>query len=290
MGVEDIIAEHRAAGRTFMADGVTSFALDAGQGPTILLMHGVPSSSYLYRKMVPELAGRGVRALAFDLPGLGFADRPPERDYSWHRHARFGLAALEALAPAEDLHLVLHDIGGPIGLLMADALGARVRSITLLNTIVEVSHFRKPWVMRPFETPLLGELWLATLNRVTMAQLMRMQGVKDHTAASTEELAAYADLLKREDGGRAFLRIMRSFNTDSDTEAVCLRALRAAPRKQVIWAADDPALTLKRYGAIVQRAAGLERIDTLPGRHFFQEDQWLALSDRIANFVTQKGD
>ena len=46
-------------------------------------------------------------------------------------------------------------------------------------------------------------------------------------------------------------------------------------------------LTLERYGAIAQRAAGLEHIDTLPGRHFFQEEQWPALSDRVAAFVTQ---
>ncbi|MDQ2873747.1 MAG: hypothetical protein M3Y33_02580 [Actinomycetota bacterium] len=52
-----------------------SFVLDEGTGPAVLCMHDVPASSFLYRKLVTELAGRGMRGFAFDLPGLGLAER-----------------------------------------------------------------------------------------------------------------------------------------------------------------------------------------------------------------------
>jgi pimeloyl-ACP methyl ester carboxylesterase len=74
--VRAVIAEHRAAGRAFEAAGVTSFVRAAGHGEPIVMMHGLPSSSFLYRKVISELASQGFRAMAFDLPGLGLADRP----------------------------------------------------------------------------------------------------------------------------------------------------------------------------------------------------------------------
>jgi hypothetical protein len=48
---------------------------------------------------------------------------------------------------------------------LAAAMPARVRSLTILNTMVEVNHFRRPWVMQPFAWPVVGELWLAAVNR-----------------------------------------------------------------------------------------------------------------------------
>jgi alpha/beta hydrolase fold len=81
--VEKVIAAHRAAGETFEAAGVGSFVRAAGDGDPVVLMHGLPASSFLCRKVIPELAGRGFRALCFDLPGLGLADRPADFDYTF---------------------------------------------------------------------------------------------------------------------------------------------------------------------------------------------------------------
>ena len=77
----DAIEVHRAAGRRFAAGGTTSFVREQGQGAPVVLLHGVPTSSYLYRKVIPALADQGLRALAFDFPGLGLADRPEGFDY-----------------------------------------------------------------------------------------------------------------------------------------------------------------------------------------------------------------
>lgn len=82
MTVAGVIDRHRASGRSFTAAGVSSFVIDEGDGPPVVCLHGVPASSFLYRKVVPELAARGLRGLAFDLPGLGLAERPQDFDYS----------------------------------------------------------------------------------------------------------------------------------------------------------------------------------------------------------------
>ena len=54
----------------------------AGSGPTVVCLHGMPTSAYLYRKVLPELASRGLEGVAMDFPGLGFAERPAAFDYT----------------------------------------------------------------------------------------------------------------------------------------------------------------------------------------------------------------
>src|SRR6266511_775175 len=66
--VADAIERHRAAGREFEAGGVRSFVREQGEGDPVVLMHGVPVSSFLYRKVLPLLAERGLKGVAFDLP------------------------------------------------------------------------------------------------------------------------------------------------------------------------------------------------------------------------------
>ena len=75
---EHVIAAHRAAGSFFTAAGVQSFVRAQGDGEPVVLMHGLPASSFLYRKVIPELAAPGFRAMSFDLPGLGLASRPTD--------------------------------------------------------------------------------------------------------------------------------------------------------------------------------------------------------------------
>ena len=97
VGTADVIAQHERAGRRFTVAGVNSFVLDQGDGEPVVCMHGVPASAFLYRKVVPELAAQGLRGIAFDLPGLGLADRPADFDYTWTGLGRFAAAAVDAL-------------------------------------------------------------------------------------------------------------------------------------------------------------------------------------------------
>jgi hypothetical protein len=93
MRSSDVLSRHRAAGRELEAAGIRSFVREQGDGEPVLCMHGVPASSFVYRKVIAELAGRGMRSVAFDLPGLGLAARPEQFDYSWTGLGKFSAAA-----------------------------------------------------------------------------------------------------------------------------------------------------------------------------------------------------
>lgn len=125
-----LLAEHRASGRPFTAAGISSFVLDAGprDAEPVVCVHGVPASAYLYRKVVPALAERWLRGIAVDLPGLGPAERPADADYSWSGLGSWLSAAVDALG-LDRFHLVVHDIGRPIGFEVAAEDPRRVRSL-----------------------------------------------------------------------------------------------------------------------------------------------------------------
>jgi haloalkane dehalogenase len=285
MSTREVVERHRSAGRHFDAAGVRSFVREEGQGEAVVCLHGVPSSCFLYRKVIAELAGRGLRGIAFDLPGLGLADRPPWFDYTWTGLGRFAAEAVDALG-LERFHLVVHDVGGPVGFELAAARPERVVSLTVLNTMVEVDGFKRPWSMEPFARRGIGTAYLATMSKPAFRVLWNLQAIGDRAATPKEEVYAYVDLLKRGDGGRAFLKIMRGFERTRAKQELYAGVLRDVPYPvQVVWGADDPALPLDRYGEQARRAAGVDEIHSLPAKHFLQEDQAPAVADRVAEIA-----
>ncbi len=281
----EVVADHRAAGRSFTADGVTGFVREAGDGETVLCMHGVPTSSFLYRKVLDELAARDLRGVAFDLPGLGLADRPENFDYTWTGLGQYCVSAVDALG-LEHFHLVVHDLGGPVGFELAAAMPDRVKSLTVLNTFVDADTFKRPWSMEPFARRGVGEVYLRALSKPAFRALMSLQGVADRSAVLNAELDAYVYLLKREDGGRAFLRIMRGFERTT-VKRDLYRSVLGSDRYpvQVVWGAQDPALKVDIHGEAARRAAGVDTIHRLPAKHFLQEDQAPAIADLVAGIT-----
>ena len=274
------IDAHRAAGREFDAGGVRSFVREEGEGDPVVLMHGIPASSFLYRKVLPLLAARGLRGVAFDLPGLGLAEKRLDLDYTWSGLGRWTGAAIDALG-IERCHLVIHDIGGPIGLEWALRNRDRVRSLTALNTMIDVDGFRRVWSMNLAAPPLLGPAWVAASRPPAARWLFYLQGIADRAATPAHDVDAHIALLHRDGGGRSFRRIVRGFERTAEKERLYLDGLRGAGwPATIVWGERDPALGSDRRHA-VERALGLEA-KLLPAKHFLQEDQAPAVADAIA--------
>lgn len=287
MSAVQVVLEHARSGRAFTAAGVRSFVLETTSRPAgeaVVCVHGVPTSSFLWRKVLAELDGHGLHGVAFDLPGLGLADRPRRFDYSWTGLGRWTLAALDALG-LDRVHLVVHDIGGPVGFEVAAAVPERIRSLTVLDTMVRVDEFTRPWVMEPFARRGIGEAWLKGMTPRGFRLLMRRTGVVDQARVSDTDLDAHLDLLRRGDGGRAFLQIMRGFERTPEKRELYARALGGPYPVQVVWGAEDPFLRVGEHGEHARKAAGLPRIHTVPARHFLQEDQAPAVAAHIRDIA-----
>jgi hypothetical protein len=98
-------------------------------------------------------------------------------------------------------HLVVHDIGRPVGLELAEPSRDRIASLTVPNALVEVDPFKPPSSMEPLARRRVGEVYLRALTKPAFRLLMPLQGIADVSQVSAAELDACVDLLRRDDGG-----------------------------------------------------------------------------------------
>ncbi len=285
---EKIIRLYEAGGKYLNVDGIKTFYLDAGTGAVVFCIHGVPTSSFLYRKLAFSLMQRGLRIIAIDLPGLGFTDRPEDFNYVFSNFADFCDKFL-AVLKLESVHLVVHDVGAPIGLALAAQNSNRIGSITVLNSMLDLEHFTKPLLMRPFENPLLGNAELAMLTPLTFPLMMKYAGVENMDALSGNEMAAYIYLLKRGDEGKAFLKIMRSFDKTPEFTALCYAAFKnEAYPVQLIWGEGDPFLPYDEYGKQFAEARRGIPIHKVKAKHFLPEEQYEVIAAKIKELISSQ--
>ncbi|MCK5746662.1 MAG: alpha/beta fold hydrolase [Oricola sp.] len=117
-------------------EGLRMHYIDHGQheGPTFLCIHGEPSWSYLFRKMIPVFVNAGYRAVAVDMFGFGRSDKPAEDEtYTYHFHRDALLAFVERMN-LRDVCLVVQDWGGVLGLTLPMAAPERYTRLIVMNT------------------------------------------------------------------------------------------------------------------------------------------------------------
>lgn len=135
----------------------------AGASEAVVFVHGNPGSADDWERLVGAAAGTGQRALAFDLPDFGETVAPAGFEQSAPGYAEFVGQALAELG-VERAHLVLHDFGGPIGLVWAAAHPDALASVTLIDTGFLPGYRWHP-MARIWRTPVLGELMQAMTTR-----------------------------------------------------------------------------------------------------------------------------
>ncbi|MEE2684848.1 MAG: alpha/beta fold hydrolase [Planctomycetota bacterium] len=143
------------------ADGYRYHFLDEGEGDPVLMVHGNPTWSFYWRRLVLALSPR-QRAIAVDHLGCGLSDKPLDYPYRLEDHVA-NLAGLVQTLDLENITLVVHDWGGPIGLSAALRLQERIGRLVILNT----GAFPPPSIplrIRCCRIPLLGNFMVRRLN------------------------------------------------------------------------------------------------------------------------------
>jgi haloalkane dehalogenase len=116
-------------------EGVEMAYVEVGSGDPIVFLHGNPTSSYLWRNVIPHLAGLG-RCLAPDLVGMGESDRTPDGKYRFVDHARYLDGWFDALGLKRNVTLVIHDWGSALGFHWARRNPATIKGIAYMEAIV----------------------------------------------------------------------------------------------------------------------------------------------------------
>jgi haloalkane dehalogenase len=264
-------------------DGLRMHYVDEGAGEPVLLVHGEPTWSYLWRGVVPEIVASGRRAIAPDLLGFGRSDKPTDAGwYTYDRHA----AALTRLVLALDLRgltVVVHDWGGPIGLRVAVENEERVERLVILDTGISGGQAPSEAWLR-FRDALrrvgggldVGRLVAAGTARGLADEVRAAYDAPFPTPASKASALAFPELVPTE---------------PEHPSAAPMNAVRDALRSWhkptlVVWGADDavlPARVAERFVELIPGATGPELVEN--ASHFLQEDAPAEVAAAILRFL-----
>ena len=249
--------------------------VDEGEGPVVLLQHGNPTWSFLWRKVLRRLADEKVRVIAPDMVGLGLSDKPREIGLHSLRFHALNLGRLVEALDLRDMIIVGQDWGGPILGLMAARHAERVAGAVFANTGLTAPRQKRPLSLfhRLAHLPLVNTLLFRGLN-FPLPVLHRVQG--DPGSIGPLERRAYGWPLKAWRDRTAPLALARLVPTGPDhPTSPDLHKVRAWAETfpgpvRLVWGLKDPILgrALKRMRAIFPSA---DVVETQAG-HFLQEE------------------
>jgi haloalkane dehalogenase len=253
--------------------------------PVVLLMHGEPSWSYLYRKMIPALTDAGLRCVAPDLIGFGRSDKPAEvADYSFERHVEWMRAALLHELGLHEITLVGQDWGGLVGLRLVAEHGERFARVVVANTGLPTGD-------HPMSEAFMA--WQRFSQEVPVFPVGRIVAGGCATELAPEVVAAYDAPFPDESykaGARAFPLLVPT--SPDDPAAPANRAaweVLSGWRKPLLTAfSDGDAITRggeRVFHELVPGAQGQPHTTIAGGGHFLQEDRGEELAHVVEAFV-----
>jgi len=268
--------------------------LDQGEGPPVLLLHGCPFSSFIWRKLIPELASQH-RCLAPDLLGLGDTETPPGTGWSLPAQAATTLGLLDELH-IDSADVIGHDHGAAIAQLLAADHPARVRRLIITNAEAYdnwPSTEERPF-LRATQLPLLGQFLLWAWSRRPLLKLVLRTGRAVHNpSVLTRELldgylqANLADRHRRTKT-RRFLAGQLNPANQRCTAAAIPGLRRFTHPTLIIWGRDDPHFGpqwAERLRADIPGTVGLELLPATG--HLLMEEQPERLATLISDFLTK---
>ena len=277
-------AEFRADQKTFgSADGDIKY-VDEGSGEVILLTHGVPTSSWLYRKMIPGLVDQGYRVIAPDMLGFGHSDSPDGYDvYSAENHGK-RLHALMSSLGIENWTHVMHDVGGLWSWEMLAQDPSKVNQLVILNTIILEEGFDPPMRMRKGPIAKVSMWSYRVFTKIMLRQLFKMALMEDNI--SKAELEGYRRPL-REKKTKGMYYFFTQTKKKLPDYAPLLNDLDIP--SMVIWGSEDEMLRWTPQADEVVKALNIKKEDVhvIDAKHFIQEENHEQVNQLILDFLSK---
>lgn len=277
--------------KRFMTVGNARVAYyEEGEGAPLLLIHGCPFSSFIWRKVIGELSTH-YRCLAPDLLGLGDTETAPDAEWSLPAQAAMIVGFLDGL-DIERAHMVGHDHGGAVAQLLAAEHPERIDRLVISNA--EAYDNWPTAAERPFLTlvrlPLLGEaaLWMWSRRWAVRLTLIEGKAVHNPKVLTTELLNGYIRANMSDRHRRAKSKRFLAGQSDPANNRVTLDLLDGLRRFDhptlLVWAADDPHFRPKWGERLLHDIPGAVRLELLPETgHLLMEER----PERFAALVDQ---
>ncbi len=265
-----------------------------GTGQPLVLLHGCPFSSFIWRKVIPRLSDN-FRCLAPDLLDLGDTETPPNADWSLPAQAAMILGFLDALG-LERVQLVGHDHGGAVAQLIAANYPERIDQLVLENCEAFdnwPSAEETPFI-RVTQWPVLGPAILRLWSIPTIFRWVLSAGsaVQNKTVLTDELIDGYVRANMSDAHRRAKTRRFLAGQLDPDNNRCTvdvLDRLRQFRRPTlIVWGKDDPHFGPEWAHKLYETIPGAVRLELLPNTgHLVMEERPEALASLLMAFFTQ---
>ena len=250
-----------------------------GEGEPIVFLHGFPTSSHVWRDVVP-LVPAGHRVVVLDLLGFGRSDLPNGRDVSLAGHANRVLQLLDQLR-IERATLVGHDIGGGIAQYLAVRHPTRVARLCLVNSVGYDDWPTRDVKIAKASLPLTRFLPATWILGVVKSDLQRGYAEQERGLHSIEQ---YLKPFASAEGRDVLVQHLLALDS-SETMSLVNRLGDIVAPTALVWGAHDPFLTLE-LARKLQRAIPGATLTTIPdGRHFTPEEAPETVAGVVAELV-----
>jgi pimeloyl-ACP methyl ester carboxylesterase len=266
--------------------------LDDGQGPPLLLLHGCPFSSAIWRQVIPLLRPH-FRCIAPDLLGLGDTETPPDADWSLPAQVRMVVGLLDALG-LDAVDVVAHDHGAATAQLIAAGHPSRIRRLVLTNAEAYdnwPSRDELPFI-RATQLPLIGNLVLWAWARPALLRYALRSGHAVHTPAvlTPELLRGYiaANLADRHRRGKTRRFLAGQLDpANNRTTMDALPGLRTFDHPTlIVWGRDDPHFGPEWATRLSDDIPGAVRVELLAETgHLLMEERPDDLARTVIDFL-----
>jgi len=271
------VDEHRGCQQRLAVEGGDIAYVDVGEGEPILLIHGLPTSSWLYRHMIADLAGRGYRVIAPDLLGYGASDKPQKyNQYKPEKQADRILALMDHLGISAWTH-VMHDAGGLWSWEMMMKAPERVSRLVILNTIAYEEGFKPPVRFKRkgwFGKLIIGMYDKKFIGKIVINNTLR-SGTNKHKFSKEDKRGYWLPM--QEGCNKAIYQFFTSF---ADTEERLKDYHKMFETldipTQIIWGAKDKFLVGEIQIPMLQKAFNIKDEDVHifeDAAHFIQEEK-----------------
>ena len=261
-------------------DGLNIHYLAAGKGEPVVLLHGWPTSSYLWRRIIRPLA-KTRQVIAPDLPGFGQSDRPADGPYTISYYSRVLDRFLQKL-DIRQTAMVVHDLGGPVGLLWTIKNPERVTRLAVLDTFV---YPKFPFWMKLFLLmawiPWLKD-WLVSPGGIAL--IMKL-GVANKKMMTRDVIASYQSPFITSEAQAVLLETLKAIRPDEFNEIAQELPILDIPI-HIIYGEKDFMLApvMRRLKQDIPNAP----LTAVPNcGHFLQEDRPEELSKLLVEFLSK---
>ncbi len=272
--------------KTFYTDEGDIKYIDKGSrtGPVILLLHGVPTSGWLYRKMLNGLVNQGYRIIVPDMLGFGASDSPDGYElYSEANHARRILELMDFLAIDSWSH-VMHDAGGLWTWELFKQAPNRINKLVILNTVINEEGFYPPVRMKPGAFAKTS-MW-AYRNGVTTNTLLNLlfkDGLQKNTLTPVDLEGYKAPLKEGKTLGMYYFFTQTCNELPDYTDTFYNISIPVA----VIWGIHDTILQWTPQQSKVMEAFNIseKNVHFLDEKHFIQETKHNEINEILFDFL-----